>query len=117
MFAAEQAPDVWGIGRLVVDGAVTPWPVSQSDIDDEAAAAAAHLASLGVGSGDVVVIVALLSEAIHAVPMEKAAGLVGALYSVGRRHRDGRLAHPVPDQPTPAARGRGRERGRDPRAG
>ena len=81
LFAAEQAPDVWGVGRLVVDGVVTPWPVSQSDIDDEAAAAAVHLASLGVGSGHVVVIVALLSEAVHAVPMEKAAGLVDALYS------------------------------------
>ena len=29
----------------------------------------------------VVLIVALLSEAIHAVPVEKAAGLLGALYS------------------------------------
>jgi phenylacetate-coenzyme A ligase PaaK-like adenylate-forming protein len=81
MFASEQAPAVWGVGRLVVDGAVVPWPVSESDIDDEAEAAAEHLVSLGVGAGDVVLIVALLSEAIHAVPMEKAAGLVGALYS------------------------------------
>ena len=81
LFGSEEAPTVCGVGRLVVDGAVTPWPVSQSDIDDEAEAAAAHLVSLGVGAGDVVVIVALLSEAIHAVPLEKAAGLVGALYS------------------------------------
>src|SRR5207237_6876743 len=58
-----------------------PWPVSQIDIDAEAEAAAAHLVSLGVGAGDVVVIVALLSEAIHAVPLEKAAGRLGALYS------------------------------------
>ena len=81
LFASEEAPTVWGVGRLVVDGAVTPWPVSQTDIDDEAEAAAAHLGSLGVGAGDFVVIVALLSEAIHAVPLEKAAGLLGALYS------------------------------------
>jgi phenylacetate-coenzyme A ligase PaaK-like adenylate-forming protein len=81
MFAGEPAPAVWGVGRLVVDGAVTPWPVSESDIDDEAEAAVAHMASLGVGAGDVVLIVALLSEAIHAVPLEKAAGLAGALYS------------------------------------
>ena len=47
LFASEEAPTVWGVGRLVVDGAVTPWPVSQTDIDDEAEAAAAHLASLG----------------------------------------------------------------------
>src|SRR5207237_10387982 len=58
-----------------------PWPVSQIDIDAEAEAAAAHLASLGVGARDVVVIVALLSEAIHAVPLEMAAGRLGALYS------------------------------------
>ena len=82
------------MGRLVIDGAVTPWPVSQADIDDEAEAAAAHLASLGVGAGDVVLIVALLSEAIHAVPLEKAAGLVGALVLLGRRHR--RWTPPVP---------------------
>jgi phenylacetate-coenzyme A ligase PaaK-like adenylate-forming protein len=81
LFASERAPTVWGAGRLVVDGSVTPWPVSQTDIDDEAEAAAAHLASLGVGAGDFVVIVALLSEAIHAVPLEKAAGVLGALYS------------------------------------
>ena len=81
LFASEPAPTIWGVGRLVVDGAVTPWPVSETDIDDEAEAAAAHMVSLGVGAGDVVLIVALLSEAIHAVPLEKAAGLVGALYS------------------------------------
>jgi phenylacetate-coenzyme A ligase PaaK-like adenylate-forming protein len=81
MFASEPAPTVWGVGRLLVDGAVTPWPVSQSDIDDEAQAAVGHLVSLGVGAGDVVVIVALLSEAIHAVPLEKAAGRLDALYS------------------------------------
>ena len=81
LFASERAPMVWGVGRLVVDSTVTPWPVSQADIDDEAEAAVAHLASLGVGSGDFVVIVALLSEAIHAVPLEKAAGFLDAKYS------------------------------------
>ena len=83
IFGGEPAPAVWGVGRLVVDGSVTPWPVSQRDIDDEAEAAVAHLASLGVGSGDFVVIVALLSEAIHAVPLEKAAGVLDAKYSAG----------------------------------
>ena len=81
MFGAEPAPEVWGVGRLVVDGTVTPWPVSAADIDDEAVTAAAHLTSLGVGTGDLVLVVALLSEAVHAVPLEKAAGIVGALYS------------------------------------
>jgi len=82
LFGSEPAPAVWGVGRLVVDGSVTPWPVSQRDIDDEAEAAVAHLASLGVGSGDFVVIVALLSEAIHAVPLEKAAGVLDAKVGV-----------------------------------
>jgi hypothetical protein len=80
-FGAEPAPEVWGVGRLVVDGAVRPWPVNAADIDDEAIVAADHLRSLGAGTGDLVLVVALLSEAIHAVPLEKAAGLVGALYS------------------------------------
>src|SRR5437667_175650 len=41
LFGSEPAPAVWGVGRLVVDGSVTPWPVSQRDIDDEAVAAVA----------------------------------------------------------------------------
>jgi hypothetical protein len=80
-FGAEAPPDVWGVGRLVVDGDITAWPVSATDIDDEATIAADHLRSLGVGTGDLVLVVALLSQAIHAVPLEKAAGLVDALYS------------------------------------
>jgi hypothetical protein len=81
LFASEPPPRVWGVGRVVVGGEVTAWPVSQADIDDEAASMAEHLQSLGVGRGDVVLVVALLSEAIHAVPLEQAAGLLGALYS------------------------------------
>jgi hypothetical protein len=79
--AYEDPPAVWGVGRLVVDGAVTPWPVSAHDIDDEAESQAPRLAALGVGAGDLVLIVSMLSEAVHAVPLEKAAGKIGALYS------------------------------------
>ncbi|MGH9030813.1 MAG: hypothetical protein ACRDY4_10060 [Acidimicrobiia bacterium] len=79
--AFEDPPAVWGVGRLVIDGAVTPWRVSQHDIDDEAEAQAPRLAALGVGPGDLVLVVAMLSEAIHAVPLERAAGKLGALYS------------------------------------
>jgi hypothetical protein len=79
--AYEDAPRVWGVGRLVVDGEVTPWPVAARDIDDEAESQAARLAALGLGAGDLVLIVSRLSEAIHVVPLEKAAGHVGALYS------------------------------------
>lgn len=79
--AYEDPPRAWGVGRLVIGGEVTPWPVSQHDIDDEAESQASRLAALGVGAGDLVLIVAMLSEAIHAVPLEKAAGKLGALYS------------------------------------
>jgi hypothetical protein len=87
-FAAryEDPPRVWGVGRVTVPGAdgsavVTPWAVSQADIDDEAASLAPSLAALGLGNDDLVLIASLLSQAIHVVPLEKAAGLVGALYS------------------------------------
>jgi hypothetical protein len=79
--AYEDPPRVWGIGRIVVGDAVAPWPVSQHDIDDEAASLAPRLAALGLADGGMVLIVSLLSQAIHVVPLEKAAGIVGALYS------------------------------------
>ena len=79
--AFEDPPAVWGVGRLVIGEAITPWPVSQHDVDDEAESHAPRLAALGVGAGDIVLVVAMLSEAIHAVPLEKAAGKLGALYS------------------------------------
>jgi len=79
--AYEDPPRVWGVGRLVIGGVVTPWPVSQHDIDDEAESQAPRLAALGVGAADLVLVVAMLSEAVHAVPLERAAGRLGALYS------------------------------------
>jgi hypothetical protein len=83
VFAArfEDPPAVWGVGRIVVDGDVVPWRVSQRDIDDEAAALAPRLAALGLGDGGLVLLVSLLSQAIHVVPFEHAAGLLGARYS------------------------------------
>ncbi len=79
--AYEEPPAIWGVGRLVIEGEVIPWPVSQADIDDEAESQAPRLTALGVGPGDLVLIVSLLSQAVHAVPLEKAAGRLGALYS------------------------------------
>lgn len=83
MFAKryEDPPEVWGVGRVVVDGEVTPWPVAQSDIDDEAESLAPRLAELGLEAGGLVLIVSMLSQAMHVVPLERAAGRVGALYS------------------------------------
>jgi hypothetical protein len=77
----EDPPEVWGVGRIVVDGTVTPWPVAERDIDDEAESLAPRLAALGLEPGGLVLVVAMLSQAIHAVPLERAAGKVGALYS------------------------------------
>jgi len=77
----EPAPHVWGVGRVVVGDEVVPWAVSAADIADETEIAAAHHRALGLGDGDLVLVVALLSQAIHAVPLEQGAGRVGALYS------------------------------------
>jgi hypothetical protein len=77
----EPAPRVWGVGRVVVGGEVTPWPVSRADIEDEAAAMAPRLDALGLRDGGLVLIVSLLSQAIHVAPFEQAAGLVGARFS------------------------------------
>jgi hypothetical protein len=77
----EDPPAVWGVGRVVVGGVVTPWPVAPADIDDEAESLAPRLTALGLEAGGLVLIASLLSEAIHVVPLEKAAGTLGALYS------------------------------------
>jgi hypothetical protein len=83
VFAArfEDPPAVWGVGRVVVDGEVVLWRVSQRDIDDEAAALTPRLAALGLGDGGLVLLVSLLSQAIHVAPFEQAAGRLGARYS------------------------------------
>jgi hypothetical protein len=83
MFAKryEDPPEVWGVSRVVVDGDVMPWPVAQRDIEDEAASLAPRLAALGLEPGGLVLVVAMLSQAMHAVPFEQAAGNLGALYS------------------------------------
>ena len=83
MFAKryEDPPEVWGVGRVVVDGEVVPWPVAQADIEDEAESLAPRLAALGLEPGGLVLIVSMLSQAMHVVPFEQAAGRLGALYS------------------------------------
>lgn len=83
--AFEDPPTAWGVGRVVVDGTITPWPVSAADIDDESDAMTARLASLGLGEGGLVLIVSLLSHTIHVTPFEQAANRLGALYSSADR--------------------------------
>ena len=79
--AYEDPPRVWGIGRVVVGSEVVPWPVSEPDIDDETEVATGQLRALGLEADELVLIVSLLSHAIHVAPFERAAGKVGALYS------------------------------------
>jgi hypothetical protein len=81
----EPAPTVWGVGRVVVGDVLTPWEVSEADIEDEAESFVPRLAALGLGDDQLVLIVSLLSQAIHVVPFEKAAGKLGALYSSADR--------------------------------
>ena len=83
MFAKryEDPPEVWGVGRVVVDGEVVPWPVAQTDVEDEAESLAPRLSALGLEPGGVVLFVSMLSQAMHVVPLEQAAGRLGALYS------------------------------------
>ncbi|MFA5883673.1 MAG: hypothetical protein WDA60_07470 [Acidimicrobiia bacterium] len=81
----EDVQGAWGVGRVVVDGVITPWPVSQADIDDDIEAAVPQLASLGLTEGGLVLIVSLLSHAAQVFPFEQAAGRLGALYSSSDR--------------------------------
>jgi len=77
----EAPPEVWGVGRVVVGHEIVPWPVSEADVVDETDIVEQHYRALGLGDDDLVLVVALLSQAIHAVPLEAGAGRVGALYS------------------------------------
>ncbi len=73
--------DVWGVGRVVVGDEVVPWPVSPSDVADEAESLVAHIESLGVTEADVIVLCSLLSQTIHVFPLEVATNKAGARYS------------------------------------
>ena len=79
--AYEDPPNVWGVGRVVVGDEIVPWAVSEADIDDETEVAAAFLRDLGLRADELVLIVSYLSQAVHVAPFERAAGVVGALYS------------------------------------
>jgi hypothetical protein len=79
--AYEDPPSTWGVGRVVVGDEIVPWAVSEADIDDETQVAAVFLRDLGLRADELVLIVSYLSQAIHVAPFERAAGVVGALYS------------------------------------
>jgi hypothetical protein len=73
--------DVWGIGRVTSGGDVLPWAAAPTDIEDEALSMEQHLRALGVREGDVVLLVSMVSEAMHLSPLEIAVGRCGGLYS------------------------------------
>ena len=79
--AYEAPPLVWGVGRVVVGDTVVPWSVSEADIDDETEIASAFLRDLGLREDELALLVSFLSQTIHVAPFERAAGVVGALYS------------------------------------
>ena len=79
--AYEDPPNVWGVGRVLVGDEIVPWAASEADIDDETEVAATFLRELGLRADELVLIVSYLSQAIHVAPFERAAGVVGALYS------------------------------------
>jgi len=81
----EAVTGAWGVGRVVVDGVITPWPVSQADIEADIDGAVPQLTSLGLTEGGLVLIVSLLSHAAQVFPFEQAAGRLGALYSSSDR--------------------------------
>src|SRR5258706_11733216 len=67
-----QSP-LWGIGRLAGDGgAGPPLRMSGDDVRKDFKAAIAALQSLGVGAGDHVLFVSMLSEAVQVGPFELA---------------------------------------------
>ncbi|MCU1460898.1 MAG: hypothetical protein JWO37_973 [Acidimicrobiales bacterium] len=73
---------LWGIGRLAGDaGNGPPYRVSGDDVRKDFKAAIAALQSLGVGAGDHVLFVSMLSEAAQVGPFELAASRLGARYS------------------------------------
>jgi hypothetical protein len=73
---------LWGIGRLAGDGGDgPPYRVSGDDVRKDFKAAIAALQSLGVGAGDHVLFVSMLSEAAQVGPFELAASRLGARYS------------------------------------
>jgi hypothetical protein len=73
----EPAPEVWGVGWV----GDRPWAVSEADIADETEVSAGHLRALGVGAGDLVLLVFTLTQTLHGAPLERAAAALGARFS------------------------------------
>ena len=72
---------LWGVGTFVSEGAAVDLPVAPADFEADTAAAGRALGSLGIGAGDRVLIVGLVSECAHLVPFHAALRRCGAILS------------------------------------
>ncbi len=72
---------LWGVGTFTSSGAPADLPVSPADFAADTAAAGRALDSLGIGPGDRVLIVGLVSECAHLVPFHEALRARGAILS------------------------------------
>lgn len=72
---------LWGIGTFATADGATPFPVSAADHEADVAAAGRALDSLGIGRGDRVLVVGLVSECVQLVPFHEALRRRGAILS------------------------------------
>jgi hypothetical protein len=79
--AALAGDGLWGVGTFATSDGATPFPVSVADHDADIAAAGRALDSLGIGRGDRVLIVGLVSECVQLVPFHEALRRRGAILS------------------------------------
>jgi hypothetical protein len=79
--AAADPGVLWGIGTFTTADGAIPLPLSAADIAVDTLSAGRVLDSLGIGRGDRVLIVGLVSECAHLVPFHEAIRARGAILS------------------------------------
>jgi hypothetical protein len=102
---AHIAPQLWGVGRFRdADGRAHLWRLSNADIAADTRAAAAHLAALGIGVGDIAVVCGSQHEAAQLAPIERALRERGATFCCvdGSPLDAGRLAFHLRTMPVAA---------------
>jgi len=72
---------LWGIGTFATPDGAVAFPVSAADHEADTAAAGRALDAMGVGAGDRVLVVGLVSECAHLVPFHEALRARGAILS------------------------------------
>ena len=76
-----QPPDVWGVGAFPLGDRLVQWAAGQDEIRDDAMALVPAWKTLGIGAGERVLFVTLLSQATHTWPMQVATLVSGAQLS------------------------------------